>query len=49
MKKQLSLLSIMVMTMVLSSCASILSKSTYPVSINSNPASTISVTDTKGM
>ena len=48
MKKQLSLLSIMVVTVVLSSCASILSRSTYPVSINSNPASTISVTDARG-
>jgi uncharacterized protein YceK len=35
-------------SLMFSGCASIVSKSTYPVSINSNPASSISVVDSRG-
>ncbi|MGE4415546.1 MAG: hypothetical protein AB7D08_09530, partial [Bacteroidales bacterium] len=52
MKKiNLKMTAFMVVTaIVLSSCASILSKSSYPLTINSNPSNAkVSITDRKGM
>ena len=49
-KNTLNVMSVLAMSaMLFSGCASILSKSTYPLSINSNPnGSTVSITDKKG-
>ncbi len=49
MRKTIFIAFIATSTLLLSGCASILSTSTYPVSINSNPASSISVTNSNGM
>lgn len=49
MKKTLLLAVLTSTTLLFSGCASIFSKSNYPISISSNPASTISVTNSKGM
>lgn len=49
MKRHLSFIFIVALTFVFTGCASIVSKSTYPVAIQSRPAgATITVTDKKG-
>lgn len=48
MRKTSSISLIIVIAIIISGCASIFSKSTYPISINSNPASSVSVTDSNG-
>jgi len=49
MKKASLLVLVLATAMISSGCASIFSKSTYPISISSNPISSVSVTDSNGM
>ncbi|GHE59342.1 hypothetical protein [Roseivirga thermotolerans] len=49
MKKTLSLIGAAIICLLSTGCASILSKSTYPLSISSNPNSNIVVTNSKGV
>src|SRR5687768_11582137 len=50
MKKKITSLLLVISAMMLSSCASIVSKSNYPILINSHPSeSSISITNSKGI